>query len=120
MNKNVPVAASPTNVIAVAGGGAHTCVVLSTGEVDCVGYNGSGELGNGNYNDSVTFVKAISSGAVAIAAGESQLARSWATAPFTVGEQTSTVSSATAPTTTRTYRSRSGVLIALPVGAGLG
>ena len=45
--------------------------VLSTGEVDCVGYNGDGELGNGNNTDSVTFVKAISSGAVAIAAGES-------------------------------------------------
>ena len=56
---------------AIAAGGAHTCVLLGGGTVDCWGYNGYGQLGNNSATDSHTPV-AISgglSGVTAIAAG---------------------------------------------------
>ena len=36
-----------TNVVAVAGGGGHTCALLTDGRVECWGSNGEGRLGDG-------------------------------------------------------------------------
>jgi alpha-tubulin suppressor-like RCC1 family protein len=86
-----PTAASAAVAIArptIASGQEHTCALLPNGTVECWGYNGDGELGNGTTNDSATPV-AVSglTGAIAIATGWSQscalLANrtvSWATA----------------------------------------
>jgi len=39
--------------IKVAGGGCHTCAVLTGGTIKCWGYNSSGQLGDGSWdNDS--------------------------------------------------------------------
>src|SRR5581483_10631217 len=35
-----------TNATGLAGGEGHTCALLTTGHIDCWGYNGLGELGN--------------------------------------------------------------------------
>ena len=61
-----------SGVTAITSGREFTCALLNTGAVKCWGYNGFGQLGDGtNTSSSVpTQVSGITSGAVAIAAGE--------------------------------------------------
>ncbi len=58
------------NATEVAAGGDHTCGRLSTGHIDCWGYNESGQLGNGTTTNSDTpvEVKGITT-AIQVAAG---------------------------------------------------
>lgn len=59
------------NVTQVAVGYGHTCALISDGTVQCWGFNGYGELGDGTINNSLTPLTVPGvSGAVAISAGE--------------------------------------------------
>jgi len=53
------------SVIQVTAGQYHTCAVTSGGTAYCWGWNGQGELGNGNTNSSTKPVAVLSSGALA-------------------------------------------------------
>jgi len=67
----VHVSGLSNGVIAIAAGDLHTCALTSAREVQCWGYNSSGQLGDGTNNESnipVT-VNGLHSGVVAIAAG---------------------------------------------------
>ncbi|MBS1961628.1 MAG: hypothetical protein JST04_05400 [Bdellovibrionales bacterium] len=57
--------------IAIRAGGNHTCIVLSTGGVQCWGYNSNGQLGSGSTSNQLgaTSVSTLSSGVTALAAG---------------------------------------------------
>jgi alpha-tubulin suppressor-like RCC1 family protein len=72
-NSNVPVDVSglATPVSQVATGSLHTCVLNTSGGVLCWGDNATGQLGNGNNNDSNTpvAVSGLSSGVIAMTAG---------------------------------------------------
>jgi hypothetical protein len=60
-----------TGVVAIAAGSEHVCALKSDGTVWCWGDNSEGELGDGTGLRSLTPVRALVAGAVAIAAGVS-------------------------------------------------
>lgn len=69
--KPVDVVRLASGVMTIAGGGAHTCVLLSDGGVKCFGYNGDGQLGDSTIKNSSTPVDVVglASGVASIAAG---------------------------------------------------
>jgi alpha-tubulin suppressor-like RCC1 family protein len=70
---NIPVQVTGlTGIIAIAGGAYHSLALKSNGEVWAWGYNGSGELGNGNNTNSNVPVKVIGlTGVIAVSCGNS-------------------------------------------------
>jgi alpha-tubulin suppressor-like RCC1 family protein len=75
-NQSTPVSVQglSSGVVAVAAGGYHTCALLETGALKCWGYDGNGQLGDGGTNTNQgapVAVQGLSSGVVAVAAGDS-------------------------------------------------
>ena len=62
---------APVPATAVAAGLGHTCALTNAGAVECWGYNGHDELGNGQDGDSATpvTVSGLDRGVTSIAAG---------------------------------------------------
>lgn len=73
VNQLVPVGVDglTSGLLSVAGGGLHSCAVLSSGGVKCWGYGFSGQLGNNSTSDALVPVDVLglSAGVVAVAAG---------------------------------------------------
>jgi alpha-tubulin suppressor-like RCC1 family protein len=63
--------AAPVPATAIAAGLSHTCALTNVGAVECWGYNGHDELGNGQDGDSATpvGVSGLDRGVASIAAG---------------------------------------------------
>ena len=57
--KDVAGTGTLSNVTQISAGGSHTCALLSDNTVECWGYNGEGELGNGETADRTTPVSVI-------------------------------------------------------------
>jgi alpha-tubulin suppressor-like RCC1 family protein len=72
-NTPVSVQGLTGTAVSIAIGVAHTCAAMSTGKVQCWGYNSNGQLGNGTNTPTGTnppaTVSNIASGATAVAAG---------------------------------------------------
>jgi alpha-tubulin suppressor-like RCC1 family protein len=72
-NSSIPVevqdlGGTPVKIVA---GGEHTCVLLSSGQIQCWGYNGYGQLGNGGTSNSLVpvYVEDLATTAVDVSAG---------------------------------------------------
>ena len=65
--------ASASNVISLAAGATHSCLITSGGGVKCWGFNGDGQLGIGSVENEIHFVPedvvGLDSGVVALVAG---------------------------------------------------
>jgi alpha-tubulin suppressor-like RCC1 family protein len=62
---------SLSGVTAISAGGNHTCAIVSGGAVECWGYGGDGELGNGYTANSGTPVQVSGlTGVIALGSGE--------------------------------------------------
>jgi alpha-tubulin suppressor-like RCC1 family protein len=59
-----------SNVVAIAAGGMHSLFLKSDGSLWAMGYNGSGQLGDGTLNQTNKPEEIIASGVTAIAAGD--------------------------------------------------
>ena len=68
----IDTAAYANNVARISAGGGHSCAVVNGG-VQCWGFNGNGQLGNGGTASKMIPVQAIApgSGAIAVSAGDS-------------------------------------------------
>jgi alpha-tubulin suppressor-like RCC1 family protein len=66
-----PVTGLASGVAAITAGSTHTCALTTTGAVQCWGFNGFGQLGDGSTANKTTPqpVPALASGVAAIAAG---------------------------------------------------
>lgn len=60
-----------SGVVAIAAGGSHTCALLNSGGIQCWGYNGEGQLGDGSVTDRnfPVDVMGLGSAASAVVAG---------------------------------------------------
>ncbi|HVM64702.1 MAG TPA: hypothetical protein VMU14_07565, partial [Acidimicrobiales bacterium] len=54
---SLPVGVPANSAVGVAAGYAHTCVIEASGGVQCWGYNGYGQLGDGDQNDATAPVE---------------------------------------------------------------
>ncbi|MGA2028645.1 MAG: hypothetical protein ABSG87_01030 [Verrucomicrobiota bacterium] len=66
---NLPQQIATSSVIAVAGGGSHSLFLKSDGSLWATGGNGSGQLGDGTYNQTNLPEQIVASNVTAIAAG---------------------------------------------------
>jgi hypothetical protein len=110
---------SPQRVVGLAPavgitvGGAHSCALLSTGEVWCWGYNNMGQLGTGNTDDQAvpTPVQKLGPGqraviarhAVTCAVALSGDVSCWGYSPYTTGSHTPSAERSIPPGLTRLY-----------------
>lgn len=68
-SSTTPLTSTLSGVVSACVGYYHTCVVTTSGAVQCVGYDYYGQLGNGSTTSTATWQTPIASGAVSVACG---------------------------------------------------